>query len=99
MRSERRRAAIRDTVTELLGRSRALRSLPPERQREISSNTVAVGSAMAEAQRAVVREVDFPDFVRDLIHSTFAGCGEVQRKFRGSVVRSGAHCPPGAVLS
>jgi len=71
MRPESRRDAIRNAVEELLGRSRAFRSLPPERQREISSNTVAVASAMAEAQGAVVHEVDFPDFVRDLIHGVF----------------------------
>jgi len=71
MRSESRRDAIRDAVTELLDRSRAFGSLPPERRREIASNTVAVASAMAEAQGALVHEVDFPDFVRDLIHGTF----------------------------
>jgi hypothetical protein len=56
---------------ELLGRSSAFRSLPADRQREVASSTVAVASAMAEAQGATVREVDFPAFVRDLIHGTF----------------------------
>lgn len=71
MRPESRRDVIRDAVKELLGRSSAFRLLPPERQREIASNTVAVASAMAEAESALVREVDFPAFVRDLIHGTF----------------------------
>ena len=71
MRPESRRDAIRDAVQELLDRSSAFRSLPPDRQRDVASNTVAVASAMAEAQGALVREVDFPDFVRDLIHGTF----------------------------
>ena len=52
MRHASRRDAIRDAVKELLSRSHAFRSLPPERQREISSNTVAVASAMAEARGA-----------------------------------------------
>jgi hypothetical protein len=55
----------------LLSRSGAFRSLPPERQREVASNTVAVASAMAEAEGTTVREVDFPGFVRDLVHGTF----------------------------
>lgn len=68
---ESRPDAIQNAVKELLGRSRAFRSLPLERQREVASSTVAVASAMAEAQGAVVREVDFPQFVRDLVHGTF----------------------------
>jgi hypothetical protein len=71
MKPESRRDAIQDAAKELLGRSRAFHSLPPDRQREVASNTVAVASAMAEAQGALVHEVDFPDFVRDLIHGTF----------------------------
>jgi hypothetical protein len=68
---ESRRDVIRDAVNELLGRSTAFRSLPPEKQREVASNTVAVASAMTEAQGAFVREVDFPAFIRDLIRGTF----------------------------
>jgi hypothetical protein len=71
MRPESRRDAVRDTVKELLDRSPAFRSLPPERQRELASNTAAVASAMAEAEGAVVREVDFPAFVTDLVHGLF----------------------------
>lgn len=71
MRPESRRDAIRDAAKELLGRSSAFRSLAAEQQREVASNTVAVASAMAEAQGAFVREVDFPAFVRDLIKGTF----------------------------
>ena len=64
MQPERDRDAVRDAVKELLDRSPAFRSLPPERQREVASNTAAVASAMAEAEGATVREVDFPAFVR-----------------------------------
>jgi hypothetical protein len=71
MRQESRRDVIRDAVNELLGRSTAFRSLPPEQQREVASNTVAVASAMTETESAFLREVDFPAFVRDLIHGTF----------------------------
>lgn len=68
---ETRRDTVRDAVTELLDRSSAFRSLPAERQRQVTSNTVAVARAMAEAQGALLREVDFPAFVRDLIQGTF----------------------------
>ncbi len=71
MRPESRGDAVRDAVKELLDRSPAFRSLPPERQRAVTSNTVAVASAMAEAEGATVREVDFPAFVRDLVHGVF----------------------------
>jgi hypothetical protein len=71
MRPENRRDAIQDSVKELLGRSSAFRSLPAERQRDIASSTIAVASVMAEAQSSVVREVDFPSFVGDLVHGTF----------------------------
>jgi DNA-binding beta-propeller fold protein YncE len=60
VRPESRRDAIRDAVNELLSRSGAFRSLPPERQREVASSTVAVASAMAEAEGALVRDVDSP---------------------------------------
>ena len=71
MRPESRRDAVRDAVKELLDRSPAFRSLPPKRQRELASNTVAVASAMTEAEGAEVSEVDFPAFVRDLVHGVF----------------------------
>lgn len=71
MKPESRRDATRAAVDALLGRSRAFRSLPAERQREISSNTVAVASAMAEAEGAAVHKVDFPGFVRDLLQGIF----------------------------
>jgi hypothetical protein len=71
MRPESRQDAIAGAVKELLDRSAAFRSLPAERQREVASSTVAVASAMAEARGTVVREVDFPAFVRDLVHGTF----------------------------
>ena len=71
MQPERDRDAVRDAVKELLDRSPAFRSLPPERQREVASNTAAVARAMAEAEGATVRDVDFPAFVADLVHGVF----------------------------
>ena len=71
MRPERHLDTVRAAVKELLGRSRAFCSLPTERQREIASNTVEVVSAMTEAEGSLVREVDFPSFVADLVEGTF----------------------------
>jgi hypothetical protein len=68
---ESRRDVVRNTVMELLDRSLSFRSLPPERRREVVSGTVTLAIAMAEAEGAVLHEVDFPAFVRDLVHGVF----------------------------
>jgi hypothetical protein len=71
MKPERERDAVRDAVKELLDRSPPSARCRPSGSGRSPSNTVAVASAMAGEEGAVVREVDFPAFVRDLVHGVF----------------------------
>lgn len=60
---------VRAEVRELLERSTSFHKLPPDTQRAIARSTTAVAETLAGD--AVLHQVDFPAFVRDLIRGTF----------------------------
>ncbi len=65
----------RRAVKDLLNQSPAYSSLPPERKREIARDMAKVANYLTgPGQRGfpnLVKEVDFPDFVTDLINGVF----------------------------
>jgi hypothetical protein len=69
-------SVVHAQVRSMLARSEAFRSLPPDRRKEITrdmtkvANYLAAPRANADADNAV-GDVDFPDFVADLLENVF----------------------------
>ena len=77
--------AVRPKVRDLLERSAAFRSLPPDKRRQVAHDTVRVASYLADPDRLISQEfaspvlvpndllatVDFPLFVSGLINGVF----------------------------
>ena len=59
-----RNALVEKTVRELFTRSDAYRSLSEETREQIARDSTRIGAAL-------IADVDFPDFVAELIHGTF----------------------------
>lgn len=84
---------IRRRVSNLLQKSDAYRSLPEEERKSISKSMVKITEALVGGQRELAEEVNFPNFVGELIRGVFQAVVEMsieQMKAYGELVKASA---------